>query len=61
MGPGECGIPPHMIQVVEIRIPLEAFRRLVLWESLSAKIIPDFMPFFSMKLEYAVMSRMFPG
>lgn len=61
MGTGERGNPPHMIQVVEIRIPLEAFRRLALWESLSAKIISDSLPFFSMKSEYAVMSNMFPG
>lgn len=61
MGPGERGIPLHRIQVVEVQIPLEAFRHLALWESLSAKIIPDFMPFFSMKSEYAAMSRMFSG
>lgn len=60
MGTGERGNPPHRIQVVEVRIPLEAFRRLALLESLSAKIIPDFLPFFSMKSEYAVISSMFP-
>ena len=48
MGSGEREIPPHRIQVVEVRIALEAFRRLAVWESL---VSHDYAGFYAVFLD----------